>query len=236
VKYLSPTAINIYRKCPRKFMYYVKQFPSLPPHPKYEEALELGRIVHQIIAHYYNIIPESVTPTEVKMFVTKAYKDVFPESMLHLKERVEMQLLNFIKFEKQRLNWHISAKPIAVEKDYRRDGVHGVVDALFRKGDDLVVVDWKTGRGKARLTEDIVVQMNVYLYLTGAKEAYVVFLEFGEYSVVTPSIDVVELVKTITSDNLFIPKRGKHCESCEYQMLCFKGEIPDSMFVVYNIL
>ncbi len=236
MKPLSPTAINLYKKCPRKFYYYVNRAPSLPPHPRYEEALEFGKLVHQIIARYYEIIPESLTPTEVKMFVTKAYKDIFPESMYHLKERVEMQLLNFIKFEKERLKWHVSVKPVAVEHDYQRNGVHGVVDALFRKGDDLVVVDWKTGRGQARLTEDIVVQMNVYLYLTKAKEAYVIFLEFGDYAVVTPSLDVEELVRAITSDNVFLPRKGRHCESCEYQMLCFRDKLPESLFVVYNIL
>ncbi len=236
MRLLSPSSINIYRRCPRKFYFYINGYKSLPPPPRLREPLGFGRAIHEVIAHYYRIIPDSITPTEVKMYVTKAYKDVFPESLRHLRKRAERQLLNFIKFERERLKWHISPKPVAVEKEFIKGNVHGVVDAIFRKGEDVIVVDWKTGRSKARLTEDIVIQMNVYLYLTGASTAYVIFLEFGDYAEVTRTLDVEAIVKEILRDREFLPRVGSHCRECEFQMVCRLDELPNTLHPVYEVV
>jgi len=217
---LSPTGINTYRKCPRKFYFYIKRAPTLVP--AFKEALEFGKTIHEIIAHYYEIIPEDLVPDEVKIWVRKAMIDIIHDEMPEMRQRIEKQLLNFIAFEKKRLTWHMSVRPVAVEKEFVKDSVHGIVDALFRRGNDLVVVDWKTGKGQADLTDDIIVQLNVYMWLTGAKTAYALFLEYGTFREVPYKIDIEELVQTIKEDKRFLPNRGSHCKFCEYQILCMR--------------
>ena len=220
-QYLSPTAINIYRQCPRKFYYYINEYPSLKPF--YEAATIFGDIVHKIIKRYYETIPENITPSEVQLYVTKAYKEVSEDYLIIGPERhrLEKQLLNFIDFEKKRLTWSLTVKPIAVEKEYVKGKVHGIVDAVFLKGNDKVVVDWKTGRSQASLTEDIIIQVNVYMWLVGAKKGYVLFLEYGNFTEVPKVINVDEIVNLILMDNKYAKvRRPETCRKCEYQLLC----------------
>ena len=221
-KLLSPYSINLYRLCPRKFYFYINEYRALPP--LYAEALEFGRVVHNIIRRYYELIPNSIVPGEVRLWVSRAFKEVFPESMEHLRERVENQLITFIRFEERRLSWHINPKPVAIEKEFVKDGVHGIVDALFRRGNELIVVDWKTGKGQADLTDDIIVQLNIYMWLTGAHRAYVLFLEYNNFREVTRRVDVEELVSIIKEDKAFVPRRGPHCSTCEFQIACMGSE------------
>ena len=220
-KYISPSAISAYMSCPRRFYYYYNEYPRI----EYEtDYLLVGGIVHKIIARYYEIVPNYATPTEVKMYVTKAYKELMTPKYEPFRERIESLLLNFIDFEKKRLTMNMPAKPIAVEKEFVKEPVHGIVDALFRRLDGrYVVVDWKTGR-KGRLTDDIIIQMQVYLYLTGAEEALVVFLSTGGFSRVTRDnrIDINAIIKEILSDRKFLPmpKKPYYCETCQFQIIC----------------
>ena len=220
-KYISPSAISSYLSCPRKFYYYYNEYPSIEIET---EPLIVGKLTHEIIARYYQIVPNYATPREVRMYVTKAFKEKMRPEYEPFRDRIESLLLNFIKFEEKRLTMNMPAKPIAVEKEFVKEPVHGIVDALFRKLDGkLVVVDWKTGK-KGRLTEDIIIQMNVYLYLTGAEEALVVFLHTGGYSRVSrdPKINIKAIVEEILSDNRYPPMPAKpyYCDTCPFQIIC----------------
>ncbi len=218
-KYISPHSIALYNKCPRMFYYYIHEYKSLPPPEYYKPPLEFGTLIHKIIAKYYELIPDTLVPTEILIHLKKAFNELWNVKYEPFRERVEKQLMNFVKFEKQRLSWHFNAKPVAVEKEFVKGRVHGIVDALFRKGDDLVVVDWKTGYVTAAYNDDINVQLNVYMWLTGAKEAYVVYLEYGYWEKIE-KINIEEIIKMILSDNTYAPLRGPQCDTCPYQFIC----------------
>ena len=219
IDHISPTGINLYRECPRKFYYYyLKKKSMVPP---FRKALDFGSLIHNIIADYYRTIPDDIVPDSaihhLKQVMKKYSSQLYdPET----RDRAERQLENFLRFERKRLRWHFSPRPVAVEKEYRKGVIHGFVDALFMKEGKLVVVDWKTGKGQSGITEAIAVQLNTYMYLTGAEEAYVLFLEYGRFDKLEYEIDIETIVNEIMADNVFAPRRGDHCRFCEYQILC----------------
>lgn len=215
---ISPTGINIYRKCPRAFYFYTRKYPKLEP--PFKEPLLLGTAVHEIIAHYYDIMPDDIVPGDVKIWVRKSMVEKWKPEYEPVRQRIENQLLTFINFEKRRLSWHINPKPVAVEKEYTKNCVHGIVDAIFRKNGEKIIVDWKTGRSTATLTDDIIVQLNVYMWLTGADRAYVLFLEYGNFEELTRSFDVEEVVQEILTDRRYVPIRSDKCKFCQYQIPC----------------
>lgn len=222
---ISPHGIARFKECPFKF--YLHYTGRKPLETYWREAAEFGKAIHEIIAEYYRTLPVSITPQGAQGHLAAIFNKRWPVTLTHLRQRAERQLMNFLRFEKRRLTWRIDPRPVAVEKEYTKGQVHGIVDALFRAPNgELIVVDWKTGRSRARLTEDIVVQMNVYMYLTGARRAYALFLEFGEWYEVRPTIDVEKIVKELLSMPDYPPRPGPWCRTCEYQFACMASRYP----------
>jgi len=218
---LSPYAINLYRTCPYK--YYLEYHTNVPKLPSFfEYELRIGYYVHQIIKTYYEIIPNSITPGEVQLYVARAFKEVGLED-----DRLMRSLKGFIRFEKQRLSWHINPKPIAIEKEYIKKPLHGIVDAVFRKGKKVIVVDWKTGwkQSSDTLSEDLAIQGMTYKYLTEADEVWFIFLRFNTYTKMPNySMDwffnIVKEVYNGIVNNKF-PKKRVNCDLCEYNIYCW---------------
>lgn len=218
---ISPSALYLWKQCPFKFYLHYRRYPKLPAHPDYRDVLDFGSIVHEVIAEYYRNIPKSITPDGAKTLLAEIFNKKWPSNLAHLRTRAEDQLLNFLRFEKRRLSWGINPRPIAVEEEFRKPPLHGIVDALFKAPNgELIVVDWKTGRG-VRLTPEIVFQMNVYLYLTSASRAYVVFLETGDWYEVKYTVDVRSIANELISSSSYPRRPGKWCSTCEYQLSCF---------------
>jgi len=215
---LSPSSVVLFSKCP--YAFYLHKIKNIPPiQPYHREAVEFGRNVHQIIAKYYELIPESMTSSQIYIYLAKAIKEVVG----YVDERLQRQMEGFAKFEKQRLGWSFSVKPVAIEKEYVKPPLKGIVDAVFRRGDKLVVVDWKSGY-TGRITNEMAIQGMIYKYLTGADEVYFVFLQYG-YVQKLPNYDMKWLVDQLKKigeavDSNRFPKNKENCETCEYQLYC----------------
>lgn len=217
---LYPTDIRNYLKCPRMYLYGKSGIPALP-HP-HEKALEFGRLVHAIIRRYYDIIPRGISPREVQLYISKAAR----EAVGGMYDKLEWHLKGFVEFEMDRLSWHVNPKPVAVEREYVRPPLAGIVDAVFRKGDAVIVVDWKTGYGKnPRIDRDMAIQGCVYRRLTNASEVYFIFLRFGVVQRL-PDYDrewldsVVGRVLEGIRDGRFDRVKGEHCLECQYSLYC----------------
>jgi len=222
---LSPSEIIMYNQCPARYYYYKHGVPSITLEP-----LEFGKDIHNIIKRYYQIIPQGISPKEVKLYLTKASRDVIGEGPII--DKMLYHLQGFLKFEEDRIgSWHINSRPIAIEKRYTKqflDGVSlkGVIDAIFRKMDRVVVVDWKTGYGyNPQIDYKLAIQGMVYKYLVNADEVYFIFLRFGIYRKM-PDYDfewlkgiVEDVVKNISSHK-FDWNIEEHCESCPYNLYC----------------
>jgi hypothetical protein len=206
-----------YKECPFKFyLAYVVQ-----EKPLYKPVYTLGQEVHKIIAEYYRTIPDAVTPREVSMYVTQTAKRLGLDAYLNTS-----LIQNFIRFEEDRLSWHINPKPMAIEKHYVKEPFEGIVDALFMSKGGMVVVDWKTSLYKGVVGwERMRLQANIYMYLTGARRALFYGLVQGrteefEYD----EAYLTQQLKAFKEDVLakkFKRNMREHCYTCEYNIQCF---------------
>jgi len=213
----SPSSLITYYTCPYKFkLAYVDQVKPLPP-PK---EMVFGRTVHEILAKYYEIIPESVTSKEVPLFLAQALKETGTEA-----EGLEEILRGFRRFEEKRLSWNLSPKPVAIEKYFEKGIFQGVVDAIFKRFDGkLVGVDWKTGKVDLDNVKFIIAGF-IYTYIANLDEMVFVPL-FSGYEVKLTSKELaqfksvlVEVLSGIKSKN-FEKKVGEQCKHCEYSLAC----------------
>lgn len=219
---LSPSSIALFNDCPFKF-YLHKVVKAEPIPARFQEVLDYGALIHEIIADYYRSLPPNVTPNEVPMHITRQVR----RRGLQVVDRVERHIQSFVNFEKFRIRegWLIKG----VEMELQRPPFKGIVDALFTKGGKKIVVDWKTSRN-ATLNNNYIVQGLVYKYLTGADEVYFVFLEWGGKKVKLPNYDMSwleELAQKIyvaLKENNFPRRKSERCEECEYQMYCIALE------------
>lgn len=215
---ISFSAMQTYAECPYK--YYLAYVVGLKPLRRRE--YEFGQLVHKVIRTYYELIPPALTPREVRIYLAQSARrnGVDPSSNIYMLE-------NFARFEEQRLAWNISAKPVAVEKEFEKPPLHGVVDALFvslREG--RIVVDWKTSlKSSVEMWEAYRLQGNIYMYLTDAKKA--IFYGLTRGNVLEFEYDEEYLRKRLEEFTSALKQRrfdrrtGDHCYTCEYNIHCF---------------
>jgi CRISPR/Cas system-associated exonuclease Cas4 (RecB family) len=218
---LSPSAVLRFIECPEKFWLSLE----CKPLPLKTDAQIFGLKLHEIIATYYSMLlrSESVTPSEFEPKLMAAAKKCGISEQLFNKYKWHFK--NFIKFEMQRVSWHIDIKPIAVEQRVEKPPFKGIIDAIFRKGDDIVVVDWKSGFFPTMLPDYYKIQGCIYKYLTGASEVLFYFLRNGSYHrLQIEDCEAIEAtVKKVLdsiSRGIRYRKEGEHCKVCEYQLAC----------------
>ena len=221
---ISPTMVNTFIECPYKYYLAYEKMVN----PLWKPSYEFGSKLHAVVKEYYNGIGGNITPNEVPLYLSIAVKKVGIDV-----EMYRRYLDNFAQFEKQRLTWHINPKPISVEKEYVRKPFKGVVDAVFRGRDGVVIVDWKTGFHKVNPVRDeqLMLQGNIYMYLVGAREMYFIFLSYGHHEKVEYNEGflrgkVMEFVEALKK-NSFERIVDDRCKQCEYNIPCF--------FEMYNV-
>lgn len=215
---VSPSQLNTYFECPYK---YKLAYIDLAK-PLYKAEYEFGRKVHEVIRLYYTSIPDVITPSDVPIYLSKAWKTVFGE----VDERGIRYMDGFMRFESERISWNVNPKPIAIEREYVKGWLHGIVDAVFSRGKDIVIVDWKTGMARnPTLDETLMVQGNVYMYLVGASEIYFVFVRYGTYHKLAFNerflMNKLNYFLTSIKQNTFARNEGEHCERCEFNIHCY---------------
>jgi CRISPR/Cas system-associated exonuclease Cas4 (RecB family) len=216
-KMISFSAIQTYSDCPYK--YYLAYVEELMPLRR--EEYEFGHLIHQVIRTYYELIPSAMTPKEIRIYLAQSAKraGIDPSSKLYMLE-------NFVRFEEQRLMWNISTKPLAIEKEFEKPPLHGVVDALFvNLNGEKMVVDWKTSLKTDKSWEAYKLQGNIYMYLTGAKKAIFYGLSRGntlefEYEENYLRKRLEEFYSAI-KEKRFDRRIGEQCYTCEYNIHCY---------------
>lgn len=209
---ISPSKLNTFIECPYKyFLIYVKNVK-----PIHKLSYDFGSKIHSIISRYYQLIPDSIVPGEIPSYLSKAAKEYG-----ELDSATEIYLRNFVRFEENRLSWNISSKPVAIEKRYVKDSFEGTVDAVFRRGNEYVIVDWKTGFHSDVYNEKIAIQGMIYLYITGASRVYFVYLRTGEvfevkfdYGFLNPYLEKFKQAS-------YSRVEGEHCKTCEVSLHCY---------------
>lgn len=217
---ISPSKINTYLDCPFRYkLLYIDRVK-----PLYRQAFDFGKKLHDVIREYYTLISQSkddLTQNTIPIFISNAWKKVFGKV-----DENDIRFLNgFMKFESERLSWHINPRPIVIEKEFVREPFHGIVDALFMRGKEKIVVDWKTGLMGATMNDYIRVQGNIYMYLTDARQAIFVSVGYGSYTVVEYDETFLKEILRIYTENIrgnrFEPVLDEHCKTCEVSIHCY---------------
>ena len=156
LKYLSPTAINTYLACPRKFyLRYVRKLKTKP-----SIYLVRGSIVHKVIEEF-NLAAgpkaTSLTDTQVIIRLLKLFQrewtaaeprlaalNLPADELKAFHDESQIMLINYgYWFHGRR-----APKPLATESRFysKTLGLMGIVDAVYRFGEQDILVDYKTSK------------------------------------------------------------------------------------------
>ena len=148
---LSASAIGAYDWCPKKFkLQYIDKEKSDVEVPH----LIKGKEIHAYFEDYYNSLDTYDTITE-KTIVEHA-PTISEEKYLKYKEHID----NFVDFNKNVFvsledGKKIYFKPVAVEEKLYDENLNlvGVIDAVYTDGDNVLVLDYKTGKASTSIAQ-----------------------------------------------------------------------------------
>ena len=171
---LSPTAINTYLSCPRKFyLRYVRRLQTKP-----SIHLVRGRIVHKAIHEFHTNYPKTspqVSPEKIRQDLLNSFHREWMQAAGSLnslgltspeidfyRDDSELMILNFSQwFYKNNLASPDLSETKIVSKTL---GLMGIIDAVHTWGDKVALVDYKTSK-YANITDDILRQAALYALL-----------------------------------------------------------------------
>lgn len=171
---MSPTAINTYLYCPRKFyLRYIKRLKTKP-----SIHLIRGLIVHKTIEAFHQNQPKVFRNLPVKMVsyeLISIFNDKWQAAQYNLNNLslTQDEIVFFYEDSKRMLEnyskWFCSSNwPVpkaSEEKMFSKNlRVMGIVDAVYNMAEKVKLVDYKTSK-KAEITDDITRQAAIYALL-----------------------------------------------------------------------
>lgn len=194
-RYLSPTSINTYLRCPRKYYYrYIKGMKEKP-----SIYLVRGIAVHEALARFFDQCYFNIHDNErSKGYLKALFQDAWMKQNATIEklgldpnviqkyydESVEMLRNWSLRLHKKSIKE--SEKPKTEIKLFsQKYNVMGVIDAVYEKDGKAILIDYKTSKSD-KITRDIKVQMGIYAVLYREKS--------GKY----PSMIGIDFLKTGT--------------------------------------
>lgn len=173
-KFLSPTSINTYLRCPRK--YYLKYIKGLKEKPSIH--LIRGKAIHNSLARFHQTCREK--PDNFKEMMSELLS-LFDHAWVEQEEELRRlnlpgEALNEYYHESVEMltSWlkrnikAVANGMVKPETEVRlfsqRYRVMGIIDVIHNQSGKAILTDYKTGK-KEELTQDIKVQMAVYALL-----------------------------------------------------------------------
>jgi RecB family exonuclease len=148
----TPSRLGAFEDCPRRYRHTYVDRPSPPKGPPWGHN-SLGASVHTALKNWFGLRPEQRTPEALPRllratWVSEGFRDGDQE------REAFRRALTWIEGYLAHLD--PTDEPVGVERTVAARtatlALSGRVDRIDRRGDDLVIVDYKTGRGE--LTSD----------------------------------------------------------------------------------
>ncbi len=184
----SPSSINTYIQCPRKYYYsYIEEHPSKP-----SIHLARGHVVHSVLENFFKLDPEKVNPNDyeiefkkrVQKLLAEYWKeekdfsklDITKEQLIFYFEESMLMLLkwagNFSKRIGKMMKGGLSfadafrkltprREELYISQKYR---VRGYIDAIEEIGNSIRIIDYKTSK-KYDITDGYRLQLAIYALL-----------------------------------------------------------------------
>lgn len=167
---LSPTSIGCYVRCP--LQYYWKNIEHIED-KSFEEEIQVnvvGSIIHATLDYYYKLFGNDIITLQLfNEMYNKHFKECYHKSLIDNgfanglpdtgfnylnKTVIDSMLDNFIKAERKFLEEGNTLSIIATETELEKEidyqghkvVLHGFADRIDRVGDEIRVIDYKTGK------------------------------------------------------------------------------------------
>ncbi|MEE9215641.1 MAG: PD-(D/E)XK nuclease family protein [Thermodesulfobacteriota bacterium] len=223
---LSPSRMNLFFPCPRKFYYNELHLRKIEEKWK---ARARGIMVHKVIAEYFRLVRSDPSKMEIRNLIFEIFDEKWAFKQIYGEEDYIKQCLNnFSDMDASRVRVDGSDYlPTFVEQEFVTDEYHGFID--WYNKETGVIRDWKTSKSP---------YMNQDMQRQGA--IYKTILEANNYPVNTVIFEMLypgkskilpiqeenylenELTKITTAAGLgnFRKVPTGLCAYCPYQLRC----------------
>jgi CRISPR/Cas system-associated exonuclease Cas4 (RecB family) len=226
----SYSKISCYKECPKRFKFnYIDKLRKFDDAPHFEK----GRFFHFILEHYPNLPPKKF---KFRHF-DETKQDEFISLVKHLLTN-DTKLINLLtKYRLQsEYTFYLNDEMNPVKKK-KESLIYGIIDYLGKSEDEVLIVDWKTGKSKASLDQlklysiwafaamPQINKIRVMLYYLEQDEIQEeVLLREDSKNVI---LDYINTINSIEKDTEFKTKRKSSCEWCVYLNECTKGDLKE---------
>lgn len=184
----SPSSINTYKQCPRKYFYrYHAKLPTLP-----SIHLIRGRAVHSALEKFFDTNIEQIDDANffftLKVILYELFKQEWEASRPELEsleltaERLQGyydetrdMIGNFFEYFTDKTKYFLRFLPVAeawqavkpqreMHFQSERHGVQGFMDAIHEEDGKTLILDYKTSR-RAKMTPEYELQLGIYALL-----------------------------------------------------------------------
>ncbi len=246
---VTPAATDAWLTCPRKYRFRYVDRPAPAPGPGWAHQT-VGAAVHNALLHYYEQEPADRNPDQIEQFIAAAWSDVgfrdSEQSEQH-RGRATQWTRGYLATQEPEL------RPLALERTVSckddRAVYSGRVDRIDLRDDELVIVDYKTGR-KPPTDAEARSSPALALYLVAARETLrcpgvrveLHHVPTGTVATATHSAQsltrhrdrLVDLAAeaaaaSVDSTDGFPPNPGPMCGWCDFYAHCAEGRraVPD---------
>jgi len=217
----SPSSINTYRQCPRKYYYqYIAELETRP-----SIHLIRGKIAHSVLEDFFKVDIASIGDYrfDLKVILHDLLSRHWNESEQDLgclglterevrfyldetKQMLQFWLIDFLQLleqmaEKSGISAAFDELRPRTEEHYISEklGVQGYIDAIFEVGSKIKIIDYKTSARK-QLTEGYKLQLAIYAMLYFEKHGRLpdkVGIHFLRFDEITLDVDqeLVDMAK-----------------------------------------
>jgi len=239
-KKLSATKLKTFLTCKRKFYYkYIEQIREHEIPKDMPKEWEIGTTVHLALKELYEKKNSYTSVDELKRDLHKEFDAACGKSELdkYLIALQKRRMETFCQNEVQRFrdSWHVELCEKELTCEFAGVTLSGVLDRVDKRGDELFVLDYKTGNypiyTEKNFTEATDFQLEFYYLLAQqlgkvlacgyydlkeSKIVHEVFLE-EKLAVLESNIKDILLHETHEFDKC---EDLKNCQFCEYKIMC----------------
>jgi len=154
----SKSKLNLYKFCPQKYkLQVIDKIPSKP-----SEAMERGKRLHEAFELFYKKISKRKKIQKPKEEIKAVIKKLIEEMKLEKDYESIIQLYNFANFnlrifktlEKEKAIQNFIPKQTEWKQYIEEQDFVGIIDAVFKDGNNILVLDYKTGTyNKSKIKE-----------------------------------------------------------------------------------
>ena len=232
--FLSASAIDTYENCPLKYrLSHIDGVPQTANKPE----LVFGNIIHKVLQRFHEP-NKSLTKERILNILDEEWR----EDEFEYAVREEKFKEQGVELLKEYVHFLHDNKPNVLKREKSFDfnighiNIRGVIDRIDKVSDGTAIIDYKTSKTTSSAKSNL--QLAIYsMYLEQSPEkdinglpssASLHFLREYEKPLKSHSfkkeelIIVQEKIKTVANGiqrKEFSPKKGRHCEWCDYKFL-----------------